>query len=54
MTGALQPSGFGRRRTVELAGARVTAVAAAHELSPDCFGGYRFWCEEHGDHRLRA
>ena len=24
---------------------------AAHELHPDAFGGYRFWLDEHGDHR---
>ena len=29
----------------------MTAVAAAHELHPDAFGGYRFWLDERGDHR---
>ena len=37
--------------TVEVGGVRVTGVAAAHELHPDAFGGYRFWLDEHGDHR---
>jgi L-ascorbate metabolism protein UlaG (beta-lactamase superfamily) len=37
--------------TVEVAGVGVTAVAAAHELHPDAHGGYRFWLDEHGDHR---
>jgi L-ascorbate 6-phosphate lactonase len=36
---------------LEAAGARVTAVEAAHELDPDAFGGYRFWRDERGDHR---
>jgi len=36
---------------LEAAGARVTALQAAHELHPDAFGGYRFWRDEHGDHR---
>jgi L-ascorbate 6-phosphate lactonase len=36
---------------LEAAGARVTAVEAAHELHPDAFGGYRFWRDERGDHR---
>ena len=36
---------------LEAAGARVTAVEAAHELHPDAFGGYRFWLDERGDHR---
>lgn len=36
---------------LEAAGARVTAVRAAHELHPDAFGGYRFWLDEQGDHR---
>jgi L-ascorbate metabolism protein UlaG (beta-lactamase superfamily) len=36
---------------LEAAGARVTGVAAAHELHPDAFGGYRFWRDERGDHR---
>jgi L-ascorbate metabolism protein UlaG (beta-lactamase superfamily) len=36
---------------LEAAGARVTALEAAHELHPDAFGGYRFWRDEHGDHR---
>ena len=30
---------------------RVTGVAAAHELHPDAFGGYRFWLDDRGDHR---
>jgi len=37
--------------TVEAAGARITAVPAAHELMTDAFGGYRFWLDEQGDHR---
>jgi L-ascorbate 6-phosphate lactonase len=36
---------------LEAAGARVTAIHAAHELHPDAFGGYRFWRDERGDHR---
>jgi L-ascorbate 6-phosphate lactonase len=36
---------------LEAAGARVTALRAAHELHPDAFGGYRFWRDERGDHR---
>jgi L-ascorbate 6-phosphate lactonase len=36
---------------LEAAGARVTALQAAHELHPDAFGGYRFWLDERGDHR---
>jgi len=36
---------------LEAAGARVTALRAAHELHPDAFGGYRFWLDERGDHR---
>ena len=36
---------------LEAAGARVTAIQAAHELHPDAFGGYRFWLDERGDHR---
>jgi L-ascorbate 6-phosphate lactonase len=36
---------------LEAAGARVTALRAAHELDPDAFGGYRFWRDERGDHR---
>ena len=36
---------------LEAAGARVTALQAAHELHPDAFGGYRFWRDERGDHR---
>jgi L-ascorbate 6-phosphate lactonase len=36
---------------LEAAGARVTALKAAHELHPDAFGGYRFWLDERGDHR---
>ena len=36
---------------LEAAGARVTAVEAAHELHPDAVGGYRFWRDEQGDHR---
>jgi L-ascorbate metabolism protein UlaG (beta-lactamase superfamily) len=36
---------------LEAAGARVTAMRAAHELHPDAFGGYRFWRDERGDHR---
>jgi L-ascorbate metabolism protein UlaG (beta-lactamase superfamily) len=36
---------------LEAAGARVTALEAAHELHPDAFGGYRFWRDERGDHR---
>jgi L-ascorbate 6-phosphate lactonase len=36
---------------LEAAGARVTAVRAAHELVADAFGGYRFWLDERGDHR---
>jgi L-ascorbate 6-phosphate lactonase len=36
---------------LEAAGARVTALRAAHELHPDAFGGYRFWRDEHRDHR---
>jgi L-ascorbate 6-phosphate lactonase len=36
---------------LEAAGARVTALRAAHELVDDAFGGYRFWLDEHGDHR---
>jgi L-ascorbate 6-phosphate lactonase len=36
---------------LEAAGARVTALRAAHELQPDAFGGYRFWLDERGDHR---
>jgi len=37
--------------TVEAAGARITAVPAAHELMTDTFGGYRFWLDEQGEHR---
>jgi L-ascorbate 6-phosphate lactonase len=37
--------------TLEASGARVTALRAAHELHPDAYGGYRFWCDERGDHR---
>ena len=36
---------------LEAAGARVTALRAAHELHPEAFGGYRFWRDERGDHR---
>jgi L-ascorbate 6-phosphate lactonase len=36
---------------LEAAGARITALQAAHELHPDAFGGYRFWRDERGDHR---
>jgi L-ascorbate 6-phosphate lactonase len=36
---------------LEAAGARVTALRAAHELVADAFGGYRFWLDERGDHR---
>jgi L-ascorbate 6-phosphate lactonase len=36
---------------LEAAGARVTALEAAHELHPEAFGGYRFWRDERGDHR---
>jgi L-ascorbate 6-phosphate lactonase len=36
---------------LEAAGARVTALEAAHEPHPDAFGGYRFWRDERGDHR---
>jgi L-ascorbate 6-phosphate lactonase len=36
---------------LEAAGGRVTALRAAHELHPDAFGGYRFWRDDHGDHR---
>jgi L-ascorbate metabolism protein UlaG (beta-lactamase superfamily) len=39
------------RVALEAAGARVTALEAAHELHPDAFGGYRFWRDERGDHR---
>jgi L-ascorbate 6-phosphate lactonase len=37
--------------TVAAGDVEVTAVAAAHELHPDAFGGYRFWRDEQGDHR---
>ena len=37
--------------TVAVAGVEVTGVATAHEPHPDAFGGYRFWLDEHGDHR---
>ena len=43
--------GLREREAIELAGARVHAIAAAHELHPDAFGGYRFWRDEHGDQR---
>jgi L-ascorbate 6-phosphate lactonase len=36
---------------VEVAGVGITGVAAAHELHPDAFGGYRFWLDASGDHR---
>jgi L-ascorbate 6-phosphate lactonase len=36
---------------LEVAGMRVTALRAAHELVKDWFGGYRFWRDERGDHR---
>jgi L-ascorbate metabolism protein UlaG (beta-lactamase superfamily) len=36
---------------LEAAGARVTALEAAHEPHPDALGGYRFWRDEGGDHR---
>jgi L-ascorbate metabolism protein UlaG (beta-lactamase superfamily) len=37
--------------TVELAGARVTAVPAAHRPDPAAFGGYGFWLDDAGGHR---
>jgi L-ascorbate metabolism protein UlaG (beta-lactamase superfamily) len=37
---------------LELEGIRVTALESAHELHPDAFGGYRFWRDERGDHRV--
>ena len=57
--GLVEAAGVARERihptfagvALEAAGARVTGVAAAHELHPDAFGGYRFWRDEHGDHR---
>jgi L-ascorbate metabolism protein UlaG (beta-lactamase superfamily) len=57
--GLVESSGVPRARihptydgvALEAAGARVTALRAAHELDPDAFGGYRFWLDERGDHR---
>jgi L-ascorbate 6-phosphate lactonase len=37
--------------TVDVAGVEVTGVPTAHEPHPDAFGGYRYWLDEHGDHR---
>jgi L-ascorbate 6-phosphate lactonase len=52
----VEAAGVARRRihpmldgvALEAAGARVTALRAAHEPHA---GGYRFWRDEHGDHR---
>jgi L-ascorbate 6-phosphate lactonase len=57
--GLIEQAGVARTRihpahagvSLEAAGARVTALQAAHELHPDAFGGYRFWRDERGDHR---
>ena len=43
--------GLREREAIELGGARVHAIAAAHEVDPGAFGGYRFWRDEHGDQR---
>ena len=59
IVGLVEQSGVPRRRihpahdgvALEAAGARVTALRAAHELHPDAFGGYRFWRDDNGDHR---
>ncbi len=37
--------------TVAVGDVEVTGVPTAHEPHPDAFGGYRFWLDEHGDHR---
>jgi L-ascorbate metabolism protein UlaG (beta-lactamase superfamily) len=59
IVGLVEQAGVARGRihpafdgvALEAAGARVTALRAAHELHPDAFGGYRFWRDERGDHR---
>jgi L-ascorbate metabolism protein UlaG (beta-lactamase superfamily) len=43
--------GLREQEVVDVGGARVHAIAAAHQLHPDAFGGYRFWRDEHGDQR---
>jgi L-ascorbate metabolism protein UlaG (beta-lactamase superfamily) len=44
-------TGIRPHETVELADTRVTAVPAAHEPDPAAFGGYKFWLDEHGEHK---
>jgi L-ascorbate metabolism protein UlaG (beta-lactamase superfamily) len=48
---AARVTGIRADETVELAGAQVTAVPAAHEPDPAAFGGYKFWLDEHGEHK---
>src|SRR5215217_7581037 len=41
-------TGIRPAETVELATARITAVAAAHRPDPGAFGGYGFWLDDAG------